>query len=353
MRLGLPQYLLAFVVVVTSVGLVYAGSTSTAAFGGYNPAWDGSQEARTLADAQGDVTVVRDASAYAGLSADATAIVLSPTSEYDDAELAAVRAFIRRGGTLVVAGDFDDGANAILADVGAESQIDGRPLRDERHYGASPAMPMATNVTNSSYSRGVRRLALNYPSVVNASADATVVVRSSSFAYLDKNRNAELDDDETLASRPVVAVEPIGEGAVVVVSDPSLFINTMLAREDNSAFVTRLASEGRVAFDYSHAGGVPPLTALVLSLRESLLAQLGVGALVVAVAAALIEGVRPVLAVRDRVDRRRGSRESRAALSDADVRAFIRERHPEWDRDRIDRLAQSINARSKNDEGER
>ncbi|MFC6954598.1 DUF4350 domain-containing protein [Halorubellus litoreus] len=363
MRVELPQYVLAFVVLVAVAGVVYAGSTSTAAFGGYNPAWDGSEDARVLAAEHGETTVVRDAEAYESLSSNATAVVLSPVSEYDQASLSAVRAFVERGGTLVVAGDFGGGANALLSGVGAEARIDGRLLRDERRYGATPAMPLATNVTNSTYTRGVDRLALNYPSVVNATDDVRVLARSSSFSYLDVNRNDALDDAETLGARPVVTAESVGDGTVVVVSDPSLFINTMLDRQDNRAFVVALADDGPVAFDYSHAGGVPPLAVLVLVLEESALAQLAVGAVLVALAAALLEGVSPLAALAAALlegvsplaalEDRLGRERPRTPLRDDDVRAFIRDRHPDWDADRVERLAQSINRRSQNDEGER
>jgi hypothetical protein len=348
----MPQYVLAFVVVVSVVGLLWAGSTSTAAFGGYNPAWDGSRDARLLADEDADVAVLRDTAGYEGLDANtSTAVVLSPSEPYSDESLSRLRAFVERGGTLVVASDFDTQANDVLAGVGAGSRVDGRVLRDERFHGASPALPIATNVSNGSYTTGVDRLALNYPSIVVPGGNASTVVASSAYGYLDVNGNEELDDDEELGSSPVVTTESVGDGTVVVVSDPSVFINTMLDKGDNAAFAGNVFATETVAFDYSHSAGLPPLATVVLVLRESALAQLAVGVALVVLAALAMGGRRPVERVRDRLGR--PDPVSRAGVSEREVVAFVHDRHPDWDRERAERLAQSINLPSRNDGGER
>jgi hypothetical protein len=350
-RLGTPHYVLVFVVVGLLLGVVWAGSTSTAAFGGYNPAWDGSSDARALAEETAEVAILRSGTAYDDLAPEnTTAIVLSPEEQYDTPSASAVRAFVQEGGTLVVAGDFDTSANPLLESVGADSRIDGRVLRDERYHGPTPAMPVATNVTDHPYTASVDRLALNYPSVVNPGANASVVVSSSSFGYLDTNENEALDDSEELRSYPVVVTERVGAGRVVVISDPSLFINTMLERGDNRAFTTNVFGGETVAFDYSHQGGVPPLTVVVLTLRESVLAQLAVGLGLTILAALLIEGRVPLEAIRDRIDREHAR--ERAEVKSEDVSAFIEEEHPEWDDDEVERLSQTITLPSRNEENE-
>jgi hypothetical protein len=70
---------------------------------------------------------------------------------------------------------------------------------------------------------------------------------------------------------------------VVAVSDPSLFLNAMLDRPGNTAFVEWLfADADTVLLDYSHAGGRPPLIALLTALRASPAAQVSLGLLGVA-----------------------------------------------------------------------
>lgn len=144
-----PRVLLVALAEVTAVALLVVARTSTAAFGTYNPAWDGASELRDLArDTGAEATVAPDLEPYGAADPDETvAVVFAPDEPYTDEEAAELRSFLERGGTLVVADDFGSTGNALLADLGAESRIDGTLLRDERHYDRSPALPRATNVS--------------------------------------------------------------------------------------------------------------------------------------------------------------------------------------------------------------
>jgi hypothetical protein len=119
---------------------------------------------------------------------------------------------------------------------------------------------------------------LNRPTTVTPN-DSTILVRSSNFSYHDTDRDGELDDSETLRSYPVATVEEIGDGDVVIVSDPSLFINSMLDRPDNRAFIRAVIDpHGMVLLDYSHIDERPPLRVALYFLRRSALLQFVIGA---------------------------------------------------------------------------
>lgn len=340
-----PTTLLAGFGLVTVVALVVAASTSTAAFGVYNPAWDGASDVQAVADEAGASSeIARDVTAYARVQPNETvAVVLSPDAAYSPDERERLAAFVRNGGTLVVAEDYGQHANALLRAVGAEARVDGRPLRDERHYYRSPAMAVARNVTDHSLVAGVDALTLNHGTAVVA-RNATVLARTSGHAYLDENRNADVDDAETVRAYPVATIERVGRGQVVVVGDPSLLINVMLDRPGNRAFAANLfAGHAHVLLDYSHAANLPPLAVVVLELRESTLLQLFTGALGVLVV---------LLAARTSlIDRVRGgagpagssSSEGVSSLgvTDEELVAYLRERHPEWDADRVERVVAS------------
>ncbi|HKJ59189.1 MAG TPA: DUF4350 domain-containing protein, partial [Halobacteriales archaeon] len=283
MSIDYPRALLAALGLIVGVAVVVAASTSGAAFGLYNPAWDGAADLRGLAeDAGTEPTVVRNASAYGRVPTEGTvALVLAPAEGYGPAEAAGVRAFVEGGGTLVVADDVDGPANALLADVGAEARLDGRRLRDEQHYYRGPALPVADDVGDHAYTQDVDALTLNHGTAV-VPGGATPIVRTSGVAYLDGNGNEAPDDDEPIGPFPVATVEAVGDGRVVVVSDPSAFVNAMLDRPGNRAFATALvSSHDRVLLDYSHAGALPPLAAALLSIRGSTLLQELLGGLVV------------------------------------------------------------------------
>jgi len=355
-EVDLPRALLVGLAGLVALTLVLAGLFSTAAFGAYNPGWDGTSDLRALADERAEDTVIaREVAAYGDTDPDGTvAVVLSPTEAYDADETGQLRTFVERGGTLVVADDFGQYGNPLLAGLGVDTRINGTLVRDERFYYRSPALPRATNVsTTHTLTAGVEELTLNYGTVLEPGPNATVPVRTSPFAYLDTNASGGLEDNETVASYPVVAVEAVGEGRVVAVSDPSVFLNAMLERPGNRAFAENLADSSTVLLDLSHTPGVPPLAAAVLVLQESPLALLAVGGVAVVALALWGRGRtdRATAPVRRRLAAGTGGgtdRGTRPPDTAAVVEAVTR-RHPDWDPERVERVAQELNRRRQND----
>lgn len=284
-----PAWLLVALVLVVGVAGAVGASTSTSAYGTFNPAWDGGTDLRAaVAEAETEPYVVLETTDYDALDPTATAVVvLSPTEPYDDAARARLATYVENGGTLVVAEDFRPHANPLLDAVGARARVTGEPLRDNLRNTRTPAFPLATNVsrersgadesTEATLTRDVDALALNHPSTV-APNGATVLVASSRFGYHDTNRNATLDAAETVRRYPVVTAESVGAGRVVVVSDPSLFINAMQPAASNRQFVQNVAApHDRVGVDHTHTGGQPPLAVALVRLQHDPLVHLVVG----------------------------------------------------------------------------
>lgn len=297
-----PRLVLVGLAAALAVTLVAAAGTSSASLGAFNPAWDGTSELRTAAESAGaETTVAQNVSAYGRTAPDETiAVVLSPAEAYNDSEAAAVERFVRDGGTLLVAEDYRPHGNELLDAVGAEARVTGVPLRDERNAGPSPAFPRAQPVGNHSLTSGVAELMFNHGTTVEP-GNATTLVESSGYSYLDRNRNEELDEAESLAGRPVLTVEPVGEGRVVVLSDPSVFLNAMADRADNAAFTRAVVtSRDAVLLDVSHSPALPPLVTLRLALEGSGIALFLAGTL--SVFAVLVVSEPSALARRLRDD---------------------------------------------------
>ncbi|MFB6227414.1 MAG: DUF4350 domain-containing protein [Halobacteriales archaeon] len=359
MEVNYPRAVLVGLAIALVLGVVVAASTSGAAFGAYNPAWDGASDLREIGtDAGADVEIVRNVgndSAYAiGDPNDTIAVVLSPDQAYTPAEADRVRAFVEAGGTLLVAEDVGSRGNDLLAATGATARVDGGLLRDERNHFRAPALPVAGNVSEHNLTDGVEGLTLNYGTPVEPGA-ASTLVRTSEFGYVDRNGNEELDDAETLRSYPVVTVEPVGNGQVIAVGDPSLLINAMVEREGNRAFVENaLGAHDRVLLDYSHTANIPPLRLALLVFRETPPLQALVGMLGVGGIALWVRGDTERL--RDRLETiaarasvpgfdrtlARNDSERRPGLSRAELREYLAERHPEWDEDRIERVIRGV-----------
>jgi hypothetical protein len=337
-----PRAVLYGLAVATVVALVVAASTSSAAFGAYNAGWDGAAELRSTAEERGaESDVVLNTTRYGTVPADrSVAVVLSPDRAYADGEAERLRTFVERGGTLVVAEDYGPHGNALLAAVGASARFDGAPVRDERRHHRSPALPVATNVSASPLTAGVSGLTLNHGTVVE-SGDATTLVATSGYAYLDANRNGELDEEESLDAYPVVTVERVGSGRVVAVADPSLFINAMLDRPDNRRFVANAFDvHDRVLLDYSHAERLPPLSVALVVLRRTPLLQALVGA--GAVVAVVAWGRGSFAPLVDRLRRDRPPAVAASAPDAAAVTERIRRHRPERDRSRDDRGTEGV-----------
>ncbi len=350
MERSYPAVFLGLFAVVVVCVLVVAASVSGTAFSTYNPAWDGTSELRSLAGQTDTRTdIVQETEYYRTADPEGTIVViLSPETPYTGQEVAAIQSFVDRGGTVVVAGDFGTAADQLLAALDAGARLDGALVRDERHYEQGPALPLATNVTAHAYTTDTTQLTLNHGTVLRTDDDENVtrLVETSSFAYLDTNRNDELDDTETLATYPVVAVERVGSGEIVAASDPSLFINAMLDRDGNRQFVRALlGAHDRMGVDVSHAGGLPPAAWVVVTIRDSTILQLGGGlALVLAIA----RWRRVADAGRALLDRVTAPEPDPPAASWDELLAGLQQRYPEWDEQRLRRVAQTLMNREEN-----
>lgn len=328
---------------VVGVLLVVTAGTSTAAFNAYNGGWDGASSLRAEATAvDATPTLVQETDTYDTVEPSGTvAVVLSPDEAYGPAETERLGRFVREGGTLLVAEDFGSHSNDLLGDLGATARFDGRLVRDEQHNYRSSALPVATDVSNDandSIGEGVDSLTLNYGTVVDP-GNADVLVRTSEYAYLDADRDGSISGDETLTASPIVTREPIGNGTIIAVSDPSLMINAMLDRPDNRAFVRNVfAAHDRVLLDYSRSSQIPPLALAAITLRETPALQAAVGTLVVLLIGGWA-GAGPLAALR-RVSRSRDVDDHR--LDRDALVALLREQHPDWDADRVRRVAAAV-----------
>ena len=333
-----PRTLLVVLVLSVLVTVVFAATTSTAAFGAYNPAWDGASGLQAQASAvDADSSITINTTTYQRVDPEATvSVILTPDDAYGPRDRSRVRTFVEEGGTLVVAEDFGPHSNALLDALGVQTRVDGRLLRDERYYYQSPNITVANDVTQHPLTTDVEQLTLNHGTglVVDAGeeSETEILVNSSSFAYYDANRNAAFDESESIGRRPVATVEPVGEGRVIVVSDPSMMINVMLDRPGNQAFVRNVfGAHDRVVLDYSHTESLPPLGYALVVVRDSGPLQATVG--LVGVALVVVASRR-----RDLLDGLFTRQEDEPLDVDALV-AHLRTEHPEWDAERLERVA--------------
>lgn len=329
--LDVPRVVLLVLTLVVVGAFLAGGVTSGVSFAAFNQNWDGTSELRTTAtDVGSEPVIVQNTTRYDAYAQNDVAFVLAPEQRYGDADRRRVRAFVERGGTLVVAEREGAPGHALLEGIGADARPNGTVLRDARRHYRSPAFPVAENVSEQPLVDGVESVTMNHGTAVEPNG-ATVLVTSSETAYLDADADSSLSENETLAAYPIVTVESIGSGRVVVVGDPSVFINVMQAETNNDAFTAALLEDTDHALvDVSHASSPPPLVAVVLAIRNSVALQVGVGA-----AGLTLVGVCTRL-----VGRRDDA--PRPAVDDADLPGGLQRLYPDLDVETVERLTQGV-----------
>ena len=255
---------------------------------------------------------------------ESTVLVLGPSEPFREEDVDAVRAFLEAGGLVVLAEDFGVG-NSLLEGLGVEARFSGMVLLDPLFKDRDSRMPRMIDFTASPYTRGLSALTLNYATALADVGDGVrVLARSTAFSYLSEDLRAAPEEAELVGPLPVMAEVGYGGGSLVLISDSSLFINSMLDRGDNDALLRNLV-DGRVVYvDVSHWS--PSL----LTQFKAVLARVYEVAGVTEVKYALV-GVLAIVIFKVKW-RGKEMREERDEVEDA-----LRE-HPEWDRALLERL---------------
>ena len=164
--------------------------------------------------------------------------------EMSPQEMSALSSFLNRGGSVLIADDSGranplltyllSGRNSSIALSGhtvLSSYNDGRP---------EMAMANATFFVRSAGNMSTNRVVFNGATSLLVGGDVQIVARSNS-SFVDYNDNGVVDADEK-ENAIFMAVANVGRGRLVVISDPDLFTNEMLYRQNNSDLLKDIVS---------------------------------------------------------------------------------------------------------------
>lgn len=176
-------------------------------------------------------------------------LVVIPRLSPDEVALTAMEACLVSGGTLVVLDDFGFG-NEILFYLGVGVRFHGGTLMDPLYCHRDASMPRVE------WSRAETELewtsmVLNRATWLRVDEGVEVWATSSYFSYGDVDGDSRRDDDEPSGPLPVAAVVSRSGGRVVIVSDSSLLLNSMVGLGGNVEAIASFV-RGDVLVDHLH-----------------------------------------------------------------------------------------------------
>ena len=353
----LSYALVAAVIVAALLITVPLFNTTKEDFSTSNTAWNGASDAKTLASSDGYATRSVFALSEIGTSGDGVLFMLNPNRSVgftaDDAST--LQSFVRNGGVLVLANDFGNG-NAVLNGLGVSAvRFNGSLLEDNVSKGVDAAHPLITDVNTSGLTAGVHELYFNYGTTLDVSGtNVTVLARSAPTSYLVAPAGGKATVNATTGVHPVLATLDYGNGRIVLLSDPSVFINNMLGQADNQQLLTSMLANltgGNtvvpIMFDESQRASPPVFSLLYDRINANDTVKYTV---VVLASAAFVIGINARALVRRR-RKDRASPLNEVPVNEEAVITDIVRAHPEWRRSRVKGFLKQLQQRRRTRRG--
>lgn len=198
-------------------------------FSRYNTGWNGASA--FFSDLGRDRTIeVFDPGVLDKQPGNATLLILAPHHSPTEREIAGYKAFLAGGHTIILADDFGAG-NEILAGIGSRVTITPVNISSlDRQY-ADPYLIIAYRTQETGPFVMPSEITLNGAALLEGGSP---LVLTSVMSWADRNANNRLNAGEEMGTLPVMVQESIGPGRLVVLSDPSIFVNTMYLQPENA-----------------------------------------------------------------------------------------------------------------------
>ncbi|MFC2035304.1 DUF4350 domain-containing protein [Chloroflexota bacterium] len=187
-------------------------------------------------------------------------LIAIPYLEYTDEELSSMKRFVNDGGTLLLMDDYGYG-NIILEYIGVSVRFTNEPLLDPLFSYKNQSMPRITDFASDVKDSGIDVIMLNHATTLTNTTESKIIAWSSGSSFLDTNENGSWDQGEQKGPFTIATEFRLGQGTLILVSDPSVVINTMVDRDDNYAFTRHItdreSEQKEVLVDYSHLTKTP------------------------------------------------------------------------------------------------
>lgn len=210
--------------------------------------------------------VLESISSLKNLSSEAekAALISIPTLDYNEEDLLIIRNFINDGGTLLLIDDYGH-ANTILSYLDIDIRFSEAPLLDPLFSYKNQKIPRITDFIPELKEAGINVLMFNNATALLNVLEPEAIAWSSKASFLDKDGNGVLSPRDSRGPLAVAAQVTLGKGKVIMISDPSIIINSMVGRDNNYDFIKYITSHDgeskQILIDGSHLGKAPLDTA--------------------------------------------------------------------------------------------
>jgi len=279
-----------------------------------------------------------------------TIILIGPRLSFSTSEGTYLKNFLNEGGMLLVADDFGTG-NDILKKLNTTTRFSGKLLLDlSFDKNASFATMFEFQNTSSPLVKNLTTILGNYPSSLTKQknmTNVTILIVSTEMSWLDENRNGKQDSKEPKGPFPILAVERYGQGHIVLLSDPSLLINSMKEPSNNNLFRDNLFHylyQGRstVIIDESHRDYSTFF--YITYIFPTMISWELKAAIVLLVLGAFLVGFTniPTLIIKTILRIRLRSKEPPAEASIDTILDEVMKKHPSWNKTKLESMVRRL-----------
>ena len=189
-----------------------------------------------------------------------TFFIIGPSKDFTNSESQAIMEYITNGGNLIILDDFGT-ANQLLEDLNIDIRFTKEYLMDPIFRENNKIMPLITIEKNPE----VNEIVLNIPTSLIATSEEQILASSSPYSFTVEQIT---DSPSDFYQSPVILQTEMGNGYLTLLSDSSIFINSMIDRGDNEKLLNYL-SKGDILIDEIHRKR-SPLTVIQEAISNSL-----------------------------------------------------------------------------------
>jgi len=268
-------------------------------------------------------------------------------------DITALQHFVQNGGALLIASKGSDRGNGndVLDRLGVGTAVTFNTslLYDNSSNWSGAEYPVISSFSPSDFTNGIGLLDFNYGTALDVKDNAvTVLAKSSGASYVKAPGQSEVSRGE----KPVLAYLEYGKGKIILLSDPSVFINAMNMGDNQRLFNNIIATliggdkgdkDAQVLFDESHRVA-QPLWSVVY---EKIQADDMIKYAMVLLTTSLFVATLNVRSIQAKRKERPTINMTNIEIDEDTIIDDIVKRNPGWARGRIQKFAQHLRTRNR------